>query len=63
MEYFYARGWTGFGDLPVRLICRRPLPEIALAPGANQFAENEIVARMSHAICGANADNTGVLSI
>ena len=23
----------------------------------------EIVARMSHAICGANADNTGVLSI
>ena len=42
----FARG-TGqvLGDLPVRLICRRLLPEIALARGANQFAANEIVDR------------------
>jgi hypothetical protein len=24
-EYFYARGWTYFGDLPVVLFCRRHL--------------------------------------
>ena len=35
----------GFVDLPVRLICRRLLPEIVLARGANQFAANEILDR------------------
>jgi hypothetical protein len=50
-EYFCGMGWTGFTDLPVRLKCRRLLPEIVLALEANQS-----VARMSAAICGAQSD-------
>jgi hypothetical protein len=36
-EYFCAKGWTGFGDLPVVPIGRRLLHEVALARKANQF--------------------------
>jgi len=37
-EYFCAKGWTGFSDLPVVPVCRSPLREVALVREANQLA-------------------------
>jgi hypothetical protein len=34
--YFYLTGWTGFGDLPVGLICRRPRRHFFVAAQATQ---------------------------
>ena len=41
-EYFCAKGWTVLGDLPVVLLCRSDLDEIALACEANQSAERRV---------------------
>jgi hypothetical protein len=37
-EYFCAKGWTGFTDLPVVLICRTRYTKIKLAPNTKHRA-------------------------
>ena len=38
-EYFCAKGWTDFCDLPVVLFCRIPLLEFALAGNPTQLPQ------------------------
>jgi hypothetical protein len=48
-EYFRAKGWTGFGDLPVGLFCRGADRKISLAREAKQdrkARDSQRVARM-----------------